>query len=807
MTNHWNDLIHSDLIMIIGSNAAENHPIAFKWVLRARDKGAKIVSVDPRFTKTSALSDFYVPIRSGTDIVLMNALSNYAMVRDRVNKDYLITHTNASFLVNPGYTFSDGLFGDFKDGKYIRDKWGFQTDENGMIKKDPTLQDPNCVYQVLKRHLSRYTLEQASRSTGAPVAKLFRLAELYCETASPEKSATILYAMGATQSSHATQNIRSYAILQLLMGNIGMAGGGINALRGESNVQGSTDQGLLFNLLTSYMACPTTEDVDLKTYVERYGAASKDPRSANWLQNYPKYLVSMLKAFYGDAATMENDFAYHYIPKRGANYSHIALFEAMYAGKIDGLILMGQNPAVGGPDSNRERKALHNLKWMVAADLWETETMNFWKRPGVNPAEIQTEVFVLPACSSMEKEGSVSNSGRWIQWRYAAIKPIGDSKPDLWIIDRLYKAVKKLYADKGGSFADPVINLTWNYGEHDEPDPALVAKEMNGKFLADTVFKEKQFKAGQQVPSFAALAADGSTSCGVWIHAGSFTEEGNIMAKRERSTPDKDPLLLHPNWAFAWPVNRRILYNRASCNAKGQPYASHKAVVAYDWVNGKWVGDVPDGPWPPMNNPDGTQNPEGRYSFIMTKEGHACLFATNLLDGPFPEHYEPMESPTVNNFSSIQINPVALNVNLDSLGTSEQFPIVATTYRVTEHWQAGAMTRNLPWLVELQPKAFVEISQELAAEKGLGNGELAIITSKRGQITIPVLVTSRFKPFQINGSKVHEIGIIWHFGYTGLAKGPSANELTHHVAGPNAMIPEFKAFLCNLVKDGKGGAA
>jgi formate dehydrogenase-N alpha subunit len=805
MTNSWIDIVNTDLVVVIGANPAENHTLAFKWALRARDKGAKIICADPRVTRTSALADLYVPLRSGTDIALVNAVINYALTKDLVNKDYILTHTNASFLVNPEFAYGDGLFGEIKESKYTKEKWGFQTDDAGIIKKDPTLEDPNCVYQVIKRHFARYTVEQASQVTGTPPAKILKFAEMFCETVSPEKSAVILYAMGATQSTHGVQNIRSYAILQLLMGNIGVAGGGIDAMRGESNVQGSTDQGLLFHLLTSYMASPTADDADLKTYTEKYGSLSKDPRSANWWQNYPKYIVSMLKAWYGDTATKDNDFNYQYLPKRGGNYSHIALFEAMSKGKLEGLILMGQNPAVGGPDCRHEREALGKLKWMVAADLWETETMDFWKRPGVNPAEIQTEVFMLPACSSMEKEGSVSNSGRWIQWRYAAIKPIGDSKPDLWIVSQFCQAVKKLYA-KGGSFPDPVINLTWNFGAGEEPDPALVAKEMNGKFLADTVFKDKQFKAGQQVPSFAALAADGSTACGVWVHAGSFTEAGNIMAKRERSTLDKDPLRLHPNWAFAWPVNRRILYNRASCNAKGEPYAPKKAVIKWDAEGKKWVGDVADGPWPPLQNPDGTDNPEGRYSYIMTKEGHGCLFAPTLEDGPLPEHYEPLESPTMNAFSKQQVNPISKVWRPDDTGTSDKYPIVATTYRVAEHWQAGAMTRNLPWLVELQPHPFVEMSRELAAEKGVKNGDMVTVSNKRGSITMHALVTPRFKPFQVNGKKVHEVGIIWHFGYAGMAPGDSANELTPLVGDANTTIPEFKAFLCDLVKAEKGGA-
>jgi formate dehydrogenase major subunit len=805
MTNHWIDLRNSDLIMIIGSNAAENHPVSFKWVQKAKENGAKLISVDPRFTRTSSLADLYVPLRSGTDIAFMGALINYALARDRVNREYLVTHTNASFLVDPSFEFSDGVFGEINGGGYSKQGWKFQADENGVVKKDLTLTDPNCVYQLLKRHFSRYTIDMASSITGTPEDKLKDVAELYIQTANPEKSATIMYAMGSTQHTHGTQNVRSYVILQLLMGNIGVAGGGINALRGESNVQGSTDHCLLFHILPGYLKCPTAADSTLESYITRYKPTSADPKSANWWSNYPRYIVSLLKAFWGEHATVENDFAYDYLPKRGANYSHIALFEAMSRKEIEGLVLLGQNVAVGGPNSNLERNALHNLKWLVAADLWETETMDFWRRPGVDPKEIPTEVFALPAAGSMEKEGSITNSGRWAQWRYRAVNPPGDARSDLWMLDRLHRKLKELYKKDGGAFPGPIINLDWNYGDGEEPDAHRVAKEINGYFLKDTTFKGKLYKKGKQVPSFSALQDDGSTACGNWLYSGSYTEAGNMMARRERSDPESDPIGLHHNWAWCWPVNRRILYNRASCNARGQPYAPHKPVVGYDRETGKWKGDVPDGGWPPLENQDGTTNTAGRYSFIMRKEGHACLFATSLADGPFPEHYEPLESPVKNAISSQQNNPVIKVWRPDEICGPKKYPIVATTYRVTEHWQAGAMTRNLPWLVELQPEAFVEMSHELAAEKGINMGDLVDIVNSRGKVTVPAIVTRRFQPFRVNGRTVHQVGLTWHFGYKGLATGPSANELTPHVGDANTMIPEFKAFLCDVVKAGKGG--
>ena len=419
----------------------------------------------------------------------------------------------------------------------------------------------------------------------------------------------------------------------------------------------------------------------------------------------------------------------------------------------------------------------------------------------MNPADIKTEVFLLPAASSVEKEGSITNSGRWGQWRYKAVEPPGVAKSDLWILDKLHKELKKLYKE-GGKFPDPITKLYWNYGDGEEPDAHLVAKEINGYFLKDTEFpaKDKSFKKGDLVPSFAYLKDDGSTSSGNWLYCASYTNGGNMMARRKRSNPEEDKIGLNLEWSWCWPVNRRIIYNRASCDAKGQPWAPDKPVVAYNWITGKWEGDVPDGGWPPMENPDGTINPKGKYSFIMRAEGHACLHAPSLKDGPLPEHYEPVESPVQNLISGQQNNPAIKIWRPEEIGTSEEFPIIATTYRVTEHWQAGSMTRNLPWLAELMPDAFVEISHELASEKNISNGDMVEVSSKRGAIELHALVTHRFKPFNLNGKEVHQAGLIWHFGYNGLVTGPSANVLTPHVGDANTMIPEYKAFLCNIKK-------
>ncbi len=784
MTNHWNDIQFADVIMIIGSNAAENHPISFKYVQKAKENGGKLISVDPRFTRTSSLSDVYAPIRPGTDIAFMNGIINYALQNNKIQKEYVVEYTNAALLIDPRFGFHDGLFSGYNPGKrkYDKESWKYQLDDKGIPKKDKTLKDPNCVYQLLKKHVARYTPDKVSSITGCPVESFKKIAELYVSTHKKDRVATIMYAMGTTQHTIGTQNIRTYAMLQLLMGNIGMAGGGINALRGESNVQGSTDHCILWHILPGYLGIPKTKkDTSLDAYIKNNTPKTNDPMSANWWQHKPKYLVSLLKAWYGDAATKENDFGYDWIPKASKPYPHIVLFEDMYAGQHKGAILIGTNPVVGGPNSNREAKALEKLDWMVAADLWQTDTSVFWKREGVNPKNIKTEVFLVPMASSVEKEGSVSNSGRWAQWRYKAQNPPGDAIPDLDFIDRLFKEIRRLYKEEGGKLPDPILKANWNYTHpgHHECDPHLVAKEINGHDIGS----KKLLK------NFTKLKDDGSTASGNWLYSGSYNEDGNNMARRGLDDASNN-LEMYPEWAWCWPVNRRIIYNRASVDTKGQPWNPEKAVIK--WNGSKWVGDVPDGGWAP-----GTKNP-----FIMLPEGVGRVFSPALADGPLPEHYEPMESPTVNIMNSQKVNPAT--VILDSVkgefGSKTEFPYIGTTYRVSEHWQAGQMTRNLPWLAELVPDMFCEISPVLAKKKGLKTGDKVKIRSKRGVVRAYVLVTERVQPLKVNGKMVEMVGMVWHFGPSGYAKGDAANKLTPHIGDANTMIPEFKAFLVDIEK-------
>jgi formate dehydrogenase major subunit len=810
MTNHWSDMIHADVVMIMGSNAAENHPIATKWITRAKEKGAIVLSVDPRYTRTSSFADVYCKLRSGTDIAFVGGMINYALENDFIQKDYVLNYTNASFIISDKYGFHDGLFTGYNPASrsYDKSQWAYELDGKGLPVRDPSLQHPRCVFQLMKSHFRRYDVDTVCSITGAPRDVYLQVCRHYTSTWAPDRVGTWLYAMGTTQHTHGTQNIRTYAILQLLLGNVGLAGGGVNALRGESNVQGSTDMALLFHILPGYLASPMASEQSLAGYLRNNTPRTNDPKSANWWGNYPKYLVSLLKAWYGDHATRENDFAFNYIPKRSGDYSWISLFEAMYAGQIKGLMVFGQNPAVGGPNTNKEIKALEKLDWMVAVDLWETETASLWKRPGVKPAGIKTEVFLLPSASSVEKEGSITNSSRWAQWRYAAVHPVGNSRSDLWILDALCKAVKKEYA-AGGVFPDPITRLAWDYGSgggtdvHKEPDVHRVAKEINGYFTREKAIGGRQYRKGEQVPGFALLQDDGSTCSGNWLYCNSYAgpeKKDNKMARRSKRDA-VNGIGLYPEWAWCWPVNRRILYNRASVDLAGKPWSSKRWVIRWNAEKKQWEGDVPDGPWPPGE----------KHPFIMKPDGHAWLFAANLNDGPLPEHYEPLESPLPNMMSRQQVNP-AIKLwhrdapEMNAVGTPDRFPIVGTTYRVSEHWQAGAMTRNLPWLAELVPDVFVEMGVDLARQKDIQNGDRVTLETARGVMSGYALVTRRFEPFRHNGRIVHQVGVIWHFGYQGIVKGDSANVLTPHVGDANTMIPEYKAFLCNVYK-AKGGAS
>jgi len=778
MTNHWIDLRNSDCIMTIGSNAAETFPVAFKWITQAMERGAKLICVDPRFTRTAAKADIYVPIRTGSDVALIGGMINYVLERGLYHKEYVTEYTDATFLVNPGFGFEDGLFTgyDSASGTYDKSTWQYQLDDEGLPKRDETLQNPNCVFQLLKAHFSRYDPDTVCKITGTPKDVFLKACEAFAATGARDKAGAIICSAGAAQHTKGTQNVRAYYILQLLLGNIGVAGGGVNGIAGASNGLGCTLQGRLFHALPGDLPMPASGDESLEAYLTRVTApASKMANTISPWTGRPKHIISLLKAWYGDAATEENAFGWEYLPKIGGNYSFVNIFEAMNAGTIKGLLCWGMNPAVSGPNSSVVREALQELDWAVVVDLFETETAALWKAPGVDPSTVKTEVFLLPAAASVEKEGSLMNSARWMQWRYKAAEPPGQARSDLWILDRLMLKLRELYAAEGGPNAEAITRMTWDYGT--PTDVRKVAREMNGYDLT----------TGRLLAGPGELKKDGTTSCGNWLWCGSYTEKGNMMARRDNV--DQSGIGLFSNWAWCFPFNRRIMYNRASVDLQGNPWNPEKPVIRWDAAAERWVGDVPDGGPPPGK----------AYPFIMKPHGRAHLFGMGRVEGPFPEHYEPWESPVSNPMSSVQSNPL-LKVWEDKRGASEEYPILATTHRLVEHMHAGGMSRNLPWLVELMPEMFVEMSEELAEEKGIRTGDSVVVESARGTIEAVAVVTKRLRPFQVNGQLVHQIAMPWSWGYAGLSPGYSANLLTARVADSNTMIPAYRAFLVQVRK-------
>jgi formate dehydrogenase major subunit len=815
MTNHWIDIRNSDCILIMGSNAAENHPISFKWVTEAMKSGGKLISVDPRFTRSSSKADFYTPLRSGTDIAFLGGMIKYILDNDKYFKEYVAEYTNASFLVSDSYSFHDGLFSGYDPAthKYDKNKWAFQKDADGIPKRDKTLLNPRCVFQLLKEHYSRYNLDKVSSVTGTPKEGLLKVYEMYSATGEKNKAGTIMYAMGWTQHTVGVQNIRCMAMIQLLLGNIGVAGGGVNALRGESNVQGSTDHCILFHIIPGYLKTPKASLPTLVDYNKKYTPVTHDPLSANWWGNYPKYSVSLLKSFFGEKATPTNDFGYSWLPKLddGKNYSWLDLFDVMYRGAFTGFFAWGQNPACSGANANKTRQALTRLDWMVNVNIFPNETGSFWEGPGMDPRKIKTEVFFLPCAVSVEKEGSITNSGRWMQWRYMAAQPPGTARSDGDMMIDLFKKIRWLYKrdvkkGKKAAFPEPILNLKWDYTTKGMYDPHKVAKEINGYFQKDMTIKGKTFKKGDLVPSFAFLQADGSTSSGNWLYCNSYTGKGNMAARRKR---EKSGIGLNLEWSWCWPVNRRIIYNRASVDLYGKPWNMEHPVIKWDananGGKGGWVGDVPDGGWPPMLKADGSLNPKTKYPFIMKPEGHGRIFGPGLADGPFPEYYEPLECPVEKNaFSSQLINPTAAVYSTSEdvyRSCDPRFPIVGTTYRVSEHWQTGVMTRWQPWLLEAMPQLFVEMSEELAKLKGIKNGEMVVVESARGKVKAVAIVTCRLHPFNIEGNLVHQVGLPYHYGWVHPKNGgDSANLLTPSTGDPNTRIPETKAFMVNVKK-------
>jgi formate dehydrogenase major subunit len=799
MTNHFADIGNADAVLIMGSNAAEHHPIAFKWVLRAKDKGAPVIHVDPKFSRTSARSSYHVPLRSGTDIPFMGGMIKYILDNELYFKEYVVEYTNSAFIVGEKFAFTDGLFSgyDLAKRKYDKSSWAFEKDANGTPKRDTTLSHPRSVFQLMKKHYSRYTLEEVSSITGVSQDDLLKVYKAYAATGKPDKSGTVLYALGWTQHTVGVQNIRLSAIMQLLLGNIGVAGGGINALRGEPNVQGSTDHCILYHIIPGYLPMPHAGWATLADYQKANTPVSKDPLSANWWQNKPKYVVSLFKAWFGDNATPENGFGYDMLPKiePGEDYSYMYLFDRMYKGKIKGGFVYGTNPAQSVPNSHKVRKALDKLDWLVVGEIHHTETSEFWHRPGANPKKIKTEVFLLPSAQRGEKEGTISNSGRWHMWHYKAAEPLGQSKAMGAMVVDIMNSVRKLYQAEGGTYSDPVLKLDWPATY--EPDD--MAKRINGKFTRDVKIGDKEYKKGQQVPTFVQLQADGSTSSLNWLYCGGYTDaDGNLSKRRDLTqTPMQAAINLFPKFSWAWPVNRRILYNRASVDLNGKPYAPAKAVIA--WEGGKWVGDVPDGGWPPMSTG------KGKYPFIMQTEGHGQLYGPGREDGPFPEHYEPAETPVKSHAFSAQLSsPVYKRIQSDmdvlAVPADPRFPIVLTTYSMTEHWCGGGDTRNTPPLLEAEPQQYVEMSPQLAEEKGIKNGDVVVVESARGKVEAVAMVTIRMRPFKVQGRIIHEIGMPFCFGWTTRKCGDATNRLTPSVGDPNTTIPEYKASLVNIRK-------
>lgn len=815
MTNGWVDIKNSDVILAMGANPAENHPCGFKWTIEAKkSRNAKLVAVDPRFTRTAAVADLYAPIRPGTDIAFLNGIIRYAIDKKRFHEDYVKIHTNAPFIISEKFSFNDGLFSGFDgNGQYDKSTWAYAPgDKKKAYRVDDTLQNPRCVFQLLKQHVDRYTPDMVEKICGTAKETFLKVAEMVTSTGNAERVGTITYALGWTQHSVGVQIIRAAATLQLLLGNVGRPGGGVNAMRGHSNIQGATDIAGTFEILPGYLATPRGGLVDLKTYLDKVTPTTPNKEAwatMNYWSNYPKFMVSLLKAVYGKKATKENDFGYAWLPKVDGNYSWMYIFDDMYRGSSDraggrepgpeGFITAGMNPVGIGPNTRKMIAALSKLKWMVVVENYEIETATFWKAPkeygGPPASQIQTEVFQLPASGFAEKDGTFTNSARWMQWKWKALDPPGKAKTDQEILARIFLAVCDLYKKEGGVLSEQVLNVTWNYTNPVNPDLGEVLKEINGKALVD-LHDPKDSKriiktAGQQLEGFGQLQDDGSTMCGNWLHLGVYTEAGNMAQRRNNADPTG--LGMFHEWGFSWPANRRIMYNRASADANGKPWDPTRPGIV--WNGAKWVGDVPD------IKPDA---PPGQYgAFIMLPEGVGRLYAPVLTDGPFAEHYEAVEAPIANPLHpKVTSNPATKRFTSDKdiYGNPQEYPIVCTTYRLTEMYHYW--TKHTNKLNQLQPGFFIEIPEQLAVERGIANGSQAQVISARGKIQGVAMVTKRLPHLLINGKPVWHIGFPIHWGYTGDPNhlGPLANFLTPSAMDPNTWTPEFKTFLVRLEK-------
>ncbi len=813
MTNSWTDIQNTDMVLIMGGNAAEAHPCGFKWVSEAMQKrNAKLIVVDPRFTRSAAVADTYAPIRVGTDIAFLGGVINYLLTNDKIHHEYVKHYTDATFIVKDTYKFENGMFSGYDASKrqYDKSSWGYEMGPDGYIRTDDSMQHPRSVFQLLKKHYSRYTPDVVSNITGTPEDKFLQICEDIAKTSASDKVMTICYALGWTQHSVGSQNIRTMAMIQLLLGNMGRPGGGVNALRGHANVQGITDMNAYSEVLSGYMLAPTDDDPTREIYLKKRTPKPLRPNQMAFPQNFPKWFTSLMKAYYGDAATPENDFAYDWVPKRDKGYDVMAMFEYMHQGEMNGFICQGFNPIGSAPNKGKVTEALSKLKYLVIIDPLETETSEFWKNFGpfhdVDPSTIQTEVFRLPSNCFVEETASFTNSSRVINWKEAALPPPGKAKVDSEIVALLFNRIRDLYKEEGGTLTEPVFGLDWPYVNPLKPSSEELLREINGKVLTDVLEpadpddpdapRKVLLKAGTQVPGFAMLQDDGSTSCGNWIYSGCWTEAGNQTSRR--SLYDPTGLGVYPEWGFSWPANRRILYNRASADTKGRPWDPKRSYLAW---RGTWAGgaDVPD------MRPDAAPE-ENVGPFIMNPEGVARLYSVGLAEGPFPEHYEPFESPIgVNplhpdNDKAIS-NPAARVYEQDweHFGTKDEFPYAATTYRLTEHhhfWTKHARSNAVT-----QPSQFVEVGEALAKEKGIKHGDKVRVRSKRGEVVASCVVTKRIMPLNINGQVVHQVGIPIHWGFKGVTHdGYIANSLTPFVGDANSQTPEFKAFLVNIEK-------
>lgn len=791
MTNHWADMKNTDLAIVMGGNAAEAHPVGFGWVSEAMEHNdARLIVVDPRFNRSAAVADFYAPLRSGTDIAFLHGVIHYLLENKQINADYVKNYTNATYIVRKDFDFNEGLFSGYDEAtrSYDQESWYYELGADGYVKTDESLTNPRCVLNLLKKHVSRYDADTVSSITGTPKEDFLEVCKQIAATHVDGKAATFLYALGWTQHSVGAQNIRNMAMIQLLLGNMGIMGGGVCALRGHSNVQGATDLALLCQGLPGYLKLPQDHEVDLSTYLDLHTPKELRPNQTNYWKHTPAFTVSLLKSFYGDYATPENNFGYDWLPKWDAQYDINKHIDMMVHGQINGYFIQGINALNSQPDKQKVSKGLSNLKYLVVMDALANETSSFWKHVDkfneVDTADIQTEVFRLPTTCFAEEAGTITNSGRWIQWHYKGANPPGEAKSDPEILSGIMLELKRLYAEEGGRLPEPIKAVKWDYVRPEEPSSEEVAKEMNGYDL----------KTGKLLNSFSELKADGSTSCGIWIYSGMWTEQGgNLTARRDNSDPSGKGI--SPNWSFSWPANRRILYNRASCDVNGKPRDPSRKILEYK--DGKWIGiDVPD-----FNANVSPQ--QSAHPFIMQADGAGHLFALrDLKDGPFPEHYEPFESPVVNQLHpKVSSNPAArmLEGLKESFGTSEEFPYVGTTYSMTEHF--NNWTTHCRLAAISQPQHFVEIDEDLAAEKGIANGDWVKVTSNRSFIVTKCYVTKRLRALDVNGKKVHTIGIPRHGSYEALTqKAYIVNELTSAVGDATTQTPEYKAFLVNIAK-------